>query len=224
MTARRSASISIAGRLRSRQRSERSYFPARRQSQYSANSPDFIHSEVRPLCLSVRATFSQMAAQHKDSRATLSTRWSGTDCVNRDNSAIPPTFTSNNRSNARPDSLYRTVGSCFNAANTATASISPNRRLARICRSPLAALRRPDPPRPADLLARDVSSPPGTGSRPSRNRSRTSCTVEGDTPASCAIARSEAAGLSVRSRPANSLPTALSSGRSRPSRPTRAFI
>lgn len=62
----------------------------------------------------------------------------------------------------------------------------------------------------------------GTGSSPRRSRSLTSRTVPGETPASSAILRREACGFLRRSSAARRRPAAGSSGRTFPSRPTRA--
>jgi hypothetical protein len=61
-----------------------------------------------------------------------------------------------------------------------------------------------------------------SGSSPRRSRSRTSRTVQGDMPATLAIVRSDASGLSRIISAARRRPAARSTGRTLPSRPTLA--
>ena len=75
----------------------------------------------------------------------------------------------------------------------------------------------------APLRAAVASCFSGTGDWPRSRRLRTSRTVAGDMPAARATSRNDAPGCCVRSSAARRRPAPLSSGRTLPSRPTRAF-
>lgn len=131
-------------------------------------------------------------------------------------SDIPKRDASSQRSNTRPASLNRNDGSLLNVRMTAPRSTATSRRVS-ICWRRSFAFAGPDA---GFTLARRRA---GLGSWSEVRRRRTSRTVDGASPDACATSRNEAEGLLATNSLARRRPSALLTGRTRPSRPTRVL-
>lgn len=129
----------------------------------------------------------------------------GTAAVSSDHSFIAIAFCCRSRSDCRPSSFSRSDGSRSNLSSTAAGSGCGGWADFR------SGLRRPAWGRTA------------AGGSPARMRLRTSHAVAGETSASRATSRSEACGFSARTAAARHRPSTPLSGRTLPSRPTRAL-
>ena len=180
-------------------------------------------SMIRARPSSSRAKSCHMVAYWWASSPTMPTQCGGRSAAASGSWPAPTALTCSSRSMPLPRSLLRNEGS---RSSFSTAAAGSGGVTARGLRRMAWAALSPPVPASAPVVALRVSAAAafsGTGDSPRSRRLRTSRTVAGDMPAERATSRSDAFGCWARNSAARRRPAPLSSGRTLPSRPTRAL-
>jgi hypothetical protein len=149
----------------------------------------------------------------------IATQCGGTVAATSGSWSAPTALTCSSRSIPFPRSLLRSEGSRSSFSTVAAGSADSVGGPAWTGTTGSAVSGPASPPLPARPLASCLA---GTGGSPRSRRFRTSSTVAGEIPAARATSRSEDSGCWANSSAARRRPSPLFSGRTRPSRPTRA--
>src|SRR6266567_4349718 len=180
---------------------------------------------IRARPSSSRAKSCHIVAYWRASCTTMPTQCGGTAAAASGSCSAPTALTCSSRSIPLPRSLC----SDGSRSSFSTAAAGPGGaaacELTRMAGSqaPSLSVSACAPLALAPLRAAFVAGFSGTGDSPRFRRLRTSRTVAGDMPAARATSRNDASGCCVRSSAARRRPAPLSSGRTLPSLPTRAF-